>query len=130
MCYFFEMSYDFLEFVQAYRIGDAVSIEFGYQTHVSVWQAIGQLKHVEIFYGQQESLYRDIFFYRLQEIRINCVVRQYHTSTGKRCVVHDEFLEHGNCFFSNFPVPESLTSFAFQSNYVGIGLMCKRHTDL
>ncbi len=41
-----------------------------------------------------------------------------------------EFLEHGNRFFSEFPMPKSLISFAFQSNYVGIGLMCKRYTDL
>ena len=128
--HFLEMSYDFLEFAEAYRIGDSISIEFGYQKHAPVWQAVGQHKYVEIFYGQQESLYRDIAYSRLQEIRINRVVRRYHANTGKRCVAHDEFLEHGNRFFSNFPVPKTLISFAFQSNYVGIGLMCKRHTDL
>ena len=126
---FLEMSYDFLEFVEAYRVGDAVSIEYGYQKHSPVWMAVGQHKYVDIFYGQQEALYRDLRFSQLQEIRLNRVVRWYHGKTGKRCVAHDEFLEHGNRFFFNFPLPKTLTSFAFQSNYVGIGLMCKRHTD-
>jgi len=33
-------------------------------------------------------------------------------------------------YFSEFPMPNTLTSFASQSNYVGLGLMCKRFTDL
>ena len=127
---FLEMSYDFIEFVTAYRIGDAISIEFGYQKHAPVWKALNQNKYIDIFYSQHESLYRDITFSILQEIRLNRVVRRYHGNTGKRCVAHDEFLEHGNRFFSNLPLPKTLTGFVFQSNYVGIGLMCKRHTDL
>ena len=128
--HFLEMSYDFLEFVEAYRIGDSVSIEFGYQKYAPVWQLVGQNKYVEIFYAQQGSLYQGIPSSHLQEIRINHVVSRYHVDTGKRCLAHDEFLEHGNHFFSNFPVPETLIAFAFQSNYVVIGLMYKRHTDL
>ena len=127
---FLEMAYDFKEFVNAYRIGDSISIEYGYQKQAPAWEALGQHKYVDIFYGQQESLYRDMPFSMLQEIRLNRVVRRYHGSTGKRCVAHDEFLEHGNRFFSNSPSPKTLTSFAFQSNYVGIGLMCKCHTDI
>jgi len=127
---FLEMAYDFKEFVRAYCIGDSISIEFDYQKQVPAWEAMGQHKYVDIFYGQQEALYRDVPFSTLQEIRLNRVVRRYHASTGKRCVAHDEFLEHGNRFFSNFPLPKTLTSFAFQSNYVGIGLMCKWHTDI
>ena len=61
---------------------------------------------------------------------MNRVVRRYHSDTGKRCVPQDEFLENGNRFFSAFPMPKTLTSFAFQSQYVGLGLMSKRFTDL
>ena len=34
---FLETSSDFLGFVTAYRIGDAVAIEYGYQKHPLVW---------------------------------------------------------------------------------------------
>ena len=127
---FLEMSYDFFEFIEAYRVGDSITVEYGYQKQSSVWLVLGQHKYVDIFYSQQEVLYRDNVFSRLQELRMNRFVRRYHSDTGKRCVAHDEFLEHGNRFFSEFPMPKSLLSFAFQSNYVGIGLMCKRFTDL
>ena len=68
---FLEMSYDFFEFVEAYRVGDAISVEYGYQKHSPVWLALGQHKYVDILYSQQEVLYRDIVFSRLQELRIN-----------------------------------------------------------
>ena len=41
---FFEMSFDFHEFVNAYHLGDTVAIESGYQKHVPVWQAMNQHK--------------------------------------------------------------------------------------
>ena len=44
-------------------------------------------------------------------------------------MAHDEFLEHGNGFFSNFPMPRSLVGFVEQSAYVGFGLMCRSYTD-
>ena len=124
---FLEMSFDFFEFVKAYRLGDAVAIECGYQQHLPVWSDMGQHKYVEIHWSQQELLYRDNPFSVLQEIRLNRAVRRY---LGKRCSAQDEFLEHGNRFFSEFPMPKSLVAFAFQSNYVGLGLMCKRFIDL
>jgi hypothetical protein len=127
---FVQMAYDFFEFVEAYRIGDSITVEYGYQKQVPVWLLLGQNKYVDIFYSQQEVLYRDNVFSRLQELRMNRFVRRYHSDTGKRCVAHDEFLEHGNRFFSEFPMPKSLVSFAFQSNYVGVGLMSKRFSDL
>ena len=73
---FLEMSYDFKEFVNAYRIGDSISIEYGYQKQAPAWEALGQHKYVDIFYGQQELLYRDMPFSMLQEIRLNRVVRR------------------------------------------------------
>ena len=62
---FLEMSIDFLEFVRAYRVGDTIGIEYGYQKQSPVWMALGQHKYVNIFYGQQEKLYRDFPFSRL-----------------------------------------------------------------
>ena len=32
--------------------------------------------------------------------------------------------------FPEFPMPKTLTVFALKSNYVGLGLMCKHHTNL
>ena len=99
---FLELAFDFLEFVDAYRIGDAVAIEYGYSKHSTVWKALCQNKYVEIFLSQQETLYRDFQFSQLQELRMNRVVRRYHGTSGKSCVVHDEFFEHGNRFFQIF----------------------------
>jgi len=108
---FLKISCNFLEFVNAYRLGDAVCVEYGYQKYASVWEALGQSKYVKIFYSQQETLYRDFPFSRLQEMRLNRFVCRHHGSTGKRCVAQDEFLEHGNRFYSAFPIPKMLQSF-------------------
>ena len=94
---------DYFKFVEAYRVGDSIAIEYGYQKHSNVWMAMAQYKYVDIFYTQQEVLYRDNPFSVLQELRMNRVVRQYHSDTRKRCVPPDEFLENGNRFFSNLP---------------------------
>ena len=115
---FLEMSLDFFRFVDGYRTGDSVSIEFGYNKHVAVWQAMGQHKYVAITHAQNECLYRDSPYCQLQEIRKTRTVRRYHSSTGKRRVAQDEFLEHGNRFFAEFSMPKTLVSFALQSNYV------------
>ena len=65
----------------------------------------------------------------LQEIRINRVVRRFHASTGKRATAHDEFLEHGNRFLCEFPLPRSLASFEEQSNYSALGMATRTFTD-
>ena len=126
MSVFLELVEDLLDFIDAYRIGDIVAIEYGYQKHSTVWEALNQSNYVEIFLGQQETLYRDHPYSQLMELRLNCVVRRYHGLAGERCVAHDEFLEHGNRFFSEFPMPKSLVGFANQSLYVDVGLMCKQ----
>ena len=58
------------------------------------------------------------------------VVRRYHESTGKRCVAHDEFIEHANKFYLQLPLPKFLASFEAQSQNIGASLMCKQFTDL
>ena len=67
---FIKMANDFDEFVKAYRIGDAISIEYGYHKHLPVWECNGQKKYVEITYKQDETLYQDSPYSMLQEIRI------------------------------------------------------------
>ena len=123
------MAHDFLEFVNAYRLRDAIAIEIGYQHHAPRAQELGQKKYVEIWMRQQEVLYLNNQYSRLQEWRMNRVVRRYDRATGERCVAHDEFLEHGNGFFSKFPMPRSLVGFIEQSVYVGFGLWCRAYTD-
>ena len=73
---FLQMSYDFFEFVEAYRVGDSITVEYGYQKHSPVWLVLGQHKYVDIFYSQQEVLYQDTVYSRLQELRINRFVRR------------------------------------------------------
>jgi len=89
---FLKLAKHFLELVNAYRIGDAIAIEYGHAKYSTVWGALGQNKYVEIVLGQQETLYHKFPFSRLQELRINCVVRHHRGATGKRCIAHDDFL--------------------------------------
>ena len=128
MWYFSGTCRNLLDFIDAYRIGDAIAIEYRYQKHSTVWKALNQSKYVEIFLGQQETLYQYHPYSQLMELRLSRVVWRYHGSTGKRCVAQDEFLEleHGNRFFSEFPMPKSLIGFADQSLYIGVELMCKQ----
>ena len=128
--HFLVMSYDYLEFVKAYRLSDAIAIEFGYQKHAPVWQFLGQNKYVDVFFEQNEMMYRDNPFSTLQELRMNRCVRRRPGSSGKRAVAQDEFLENGNRFFSEFSTPHSLAAFEEQSNYVGLALKSKVFCDM
>ena len=74
---FLDMSFDFIEFVCAFRVGDSIVIENGYLKHSAVWEILGQNKYVEVFYSQQEALYWDFPHSRLQELRINRSIRRY-----------------------------------------------------
>ena len=46
---FLEMSYNFMEFRRAFRIGDAISIEYRYKKHSPVWECLKQHKYIDIF---------------------------------------------------------------------------------
>ena len=122
---FWDMAENLLEFINAYRLGDAITIEAAYIRHIPVSEAMGQKKYGNIALKQSEVLYREHRYSRMQEWRLNRFVRRYDALTGKRCVCHDEFLEHGNRFFSEFPLPRSLMGFADHSLYVGYALMCR-----
>ena len=129
-CNFLEMSSDVLSFIDSCRLGDAIGIKYGYVKHVHVWLIGGQNKYAQITYGQFDACYSDHPFSRLQELRINRVVRRYHADSKKRCVPQDLFLEHGNKFFSNFSLPNNLQSFEQQSTMVGVGIMCRNFADI
>ena len=97
LCHLFGDALQFKRvFTTAYQVGD---IEYGYQKHLPVWEAMDQNKYIKNFYSQQESLYHDITYSILQEIRLNRNEWRYHRKTGRRCVTRDEFLEHDNHFF-------------------------------
>ena len=68
MSVFLELAEDLLDFIDAYRIGVIITIEYGYQKHSIVWKALGQSKYVERFLGQQETLYQDHPYSRLMEM--------------------------------------------------------------
>ena len=99
---FYEMAHEFLEFVNAYCLGDTVVVEAGYNLHLHRAECLGQNKYVNICLRQNEVLYRDNPYSRLQEWRMNRFGRHYGASTGKRCVAHGKFLEHSNQLCSEF----------------------------
>ena len=125
---FLEMSYDFLQFAEAYRLGDAAAIEYGYNKHLDVFQCNGQNKYVDICFAQNETDYLDSHYSMLQELRLNRCVRRY---IDKRFFAQDEFLEHGNHFFSEFATPKkSVAAFENNSNYVGLGMKSRVFSDM
>ncbi len=54
---FLLVSSDFLQFVQAYRAQDSISVENGYQTFAPIWKLLGQVKYLEATREQMENLY-------------------------------------------------------------------------
>ena len=71
---FIEIAHDFLQFVNAYRVGDSIMVEYGYQKFLPVLKLIGHNKYVEIIYAQQETLYKSPFSSRV--LAVSTVVRQ------------------------------------------------------
>ena len=90
---------------------------------------LGQHKYVKITYSQIDASYKNHSFSRLQELRINRVVRRYDDVSKHNCTEHDLFLEHGNKFLSNFKIPKTLAGFEKQSIFVGMGIMCRQFVD-
>ena len=60
---------------------------------------------------------------------MNRVDRHSDCETGKPCVSHDKFVEHGNSCFFAFLVTRSLKGFIGQSLYAEYGLLCQAFTD-
>ena len=67
---FMEMAHDVLEFINAYRVGDSIVIEHGYQWQLPIWEMLKQNKYIQITYGQNETLYRDHAYPQHQAVRI------------------------------------------------------------
>ena len=89
-----EMTGDLLNFHDACGVGDSIGIKHAYLKHLPVWLLLGQNKYVEISYSQMEIYYADNPYSRLNELRINRLVRRYHGHTKHSCVTQDLFLEH------------------------------------
>ena len=47
-----KLTHNFLSFVEAYPIGNAVCIEYGYQKHAPMWSILDQNKYMEAFFTQ------------------------------------------------------------------------------
>ena len=106
--HFILMSGDFLEFVNAYRSQDSITIESGYSWFAPRWKLLGQCKYLEAYHEQLDCLLRNNQYSRLEEVRRNRCVRTYHGSTGKMAVAHDEWLELNSKEFAMYPVVRSL----------------------
>jgi cupin superfamily acireductone dioxygenase involved in methionine salvage len=126
---FLLVSSDFLQFVQAYRAQDSISVENGYQTFAPIWKLLGQVKYLEATREQMENLYTLFPYSRLQEIRMNRQVRNYPGSAGKSAVAQDEWLELNNKEHANLPTVRLLEGMCRQGHYVGITQRCKRFID-
>ena len=113
MCVFFViMSGDFLQFVSAYRNADSIGVEIGYHIFVPVWKKLSQSKYLERHWDQQDMLFRNFPFSRMQEARINRFVRRYPIETGKSTLARDECLEIGNKFYAKKTDVQSLDGFS------------------
>jgi hypothetical protein len=101
------MAHHLLEFINAYRFGDTVAVEVGYHMHLPRAEALGQKKYINIILQHSKVLYRDNKYSWLQKWQMNRFLQRYDASTSKRCVYHDEFLEHVNRLFLKFLCPEA-----------------------
>ena len=124
--HFILMSGDFLEFVNAYRSQDSVTIESGYSWFAPRWKLLGQCKYLEAYHEQLDCLLRNNQYSRLEEVRRNRCVRTYHGSTGKMAVAHDEWLELNNKEFAMYPVVRSLDGMMRQGQFIGLTQKAKR----
>ena len=124
--HFILTSGDFLEFVNAYRSQDSVTIESGYLWFAPRWKLLGQCKYLEAYHEQLDCLLRNNQYSRLEEVRRNRCVRTYHGSTGKMAVAHDEWLELNNKEFAMYPVVRSLDGMMRQGQFIGLTQKAKR----
>ena len=120
------MAKDFFTSVDSYRSANAVGIELGYQSFVTVWRALGQTRYLERHWRQQEQMLIHHPFFWLEMLRRHRFVRKYHGSTGKGTLAMDECLEFANRFYAQFPEVRTLEAFARQGNYIGLAIKCKR----
>ena len=101
--YFMTMSGNFLEFVNAYRCQDSITIESGYSWFAPRWKLLGQCKYLEAYHKQLDCLLCNNQYSRLEEVRRNRFVRTYLGRTGKMSLAHDEWLELNNKEFAMYP---------------------------
>ena len=68
---FWERAHDLLEFISAYRLGSAITVEAGYIKHLLVSEAVNQKKYVNIALKHSKVSYCGNMFLQLQEWRMN-----------------------------------------------------------
>jgi hypothetical protein len=118
--HFMTMSGDFLEFVNAYRCQDSITIESGYSWFAPRWKVLDQCKYLGAYHEQLDCLLRDHQYSRLKELRCNRCVRTYHGRTGKMAVAHDEWLELNNKEFAMYPSVRTLDGMMRQGQFIGL----------
>ena len=127
---FVSMAHDFITFVEAYRSGDSISIELGYQRFVPVWKALGQSRYEERHWRQQEETLLKHPFLRCEEFQRSRASNPYDGSTGKSHLAMDECIELSNRFYTQFPLVKTMEAFARQANYIGMAKMSKRFMNI
>ena len=126
--FFIRISRDFFAFVRAYRTGDSVAVENGYQTFAAPWRATGQHRYHSRHWIQLEYMLDPRYgtFMLLEEWRRNRQVNPHPGELNKNMLTKDEDMELANRFLNQFPKMACRAGFALQANYVGIAKMCKR----
>ena len=123
---FVQIAKEFLTFVESYRCGDSIAIEYGYQRFVPVWRCLRQSRYLERHWRQQEEMMMKFPFTWLETLRRFRTVGRYPGKHKKGRIAMDECLELSNRFYAQFPMVRTLEAFAKQSMYIGIAIMCKR----
>ncbi len=77
--HFMTMSGNVIEFVNAYRCQDSITIESGYSWFAPRWKLLGQCKYLEAYHEQLDCLLCNNQDSRLEEVRRNRFVRTYHS---------------------------------------------------
>ena len=126
--FFIRMSRDFFSFVRAYRTGDSVAVENGYQTFAAPWRVTGQRRYLSRHWIQLEYMLDPKYgsFMLLEEWRRNRQVNPHPEKLNKNMLAKDEDMELANRCLNQFPKMACRMGFAMQANYVGISKMCKR----
>ena len=59
---FLKISHDLVEFINAYRIGDSITIELGYQNHSSAWEVLKRTSMLKSFLVKRKQCIRTHLF--------------------------------------------------------------------
>ena len=97
---FVQIAKEFLTFVESYRCGDSIAIEYGYQRFVPVWRCLRQSRYLERHWRQQEEMMMKFPFTWLETLRRFRTVGRYPGKCKKGRIAMDECLELSNRFYA------------------------------